>query len=354
MIAIFLLTGSGMKAAAALFLVVILSACQQVQFYQQAIVGQSRLLLARQPVDSLLQAAETDPALKYRLTLAADVIAFADAEGLAANGAYESYVATGQPFVIWNVFASLPYSMELKQSCFPIAGCVSYRGYFSQDDAIAHASFLQSEGYEAYVGGVTAYSTLGWFDDPLLDTFLFRPEDDLAALLFHELAHQLVYVRGDTRFNESLATAVERYLLKKWLVQAGDLSRYQRYLDRRARISDVIGLIGITRQQLAELYGSGIPEEEMESVKQRALADLVTAYESLAKTWDDGDEYAAWMRSPINNAKLETVADYHGWVPVLLPRLEAVGLAVFAQEMKQLGELSQTEREQALKAYSNR
>jgi predicted aminopeptidase len=354
MIAIDLKMGSGMKVAAALIFLVLLTGCQQLQFYQQAIAGQGRLLLARQPVDALLQAAETDPALKYRLALAADVIAFAEAEGLAAGGAYESYVATGQPFVIWNVFAALPYSLQLKQSCFPVAGCVSYRGYFRRDDAMAHARHLQSEGYEAYVGGVTAYSTLGWFDDPLLDTFLFRPEDDLAALLFHELAHQLVYVSGDTRFNESLATAVERFMLKKWLAQSGDLARYERYLARRARISAVISLIGETRQALGELYASGITEPSMETRKQALLAELVAAYDALAETWDEGDEYAAWMRSPINNAKLETVADYHGWVPVLLPRLEASGLEAFTREMKPLADLSQAEREKALEAYSIR
>lgn len=346
--------GQMRRAYLLLTLLGFLSGCQQVHFYQQAIVGQSKLLLERERVDALLESSELDPALRHRLMLSQDIVQFAEARGLAANGAYDSYVVTGQPFVIWNVFAAQPYRLSLEPSCFPVAGCVSYRGYFNREDAIDYARHLQTLGYETYIGGVAAYSTLGWFDDPLLDTFLFRAEEDLAALLFHELAHQLIYIKGDTRFNESLATAVERYLLQDWLIQNGDQGRYQRYLARRARISAVIELIDDTRLHLKALYSSSLSEDAMRREKDHLLKVLVQNYEALSDTWEEGEEYRAWMQSPINNAKLETVADYHEWVPVMLQKLQRIGLDRFIHEMRELAKLSQSDREQALRDYRSR
>lgn len=333
---------------------VTLSGCQQYQYYQQAIVGQSKLLLNRQSNIELQSKTEIDPALKYRLRLAQEILEFAEVQGLPANGAYDSYVATGQTFVIWNVFAAEPYTLALKSSCFPIAGCVSYRGFFGLADARKYAASLEEQGYETYIGGVTAYSTLGWFDDPLLDTFLFRPEEQLAALLFHELAHQLVYVKDDTRFNESFATAIERFLLKKWLLSIGDEHRFDRYVASQARVESVIGLVEQTRVSLRELYESGQSADDTDRKKRDIISGLILQYETLSQHWDEGSEYSHWMETPINNAKIETVADYHQWVPAMSAILEKEGFVGFRIEMHRLAKMNQPARKMALETYNSR
>ncbi|MBT4161333.1 MAG: aminopeptidase [Gammaproteobacteria bacterium] len=333
--------------AAAVFL---MSGCQMVGYYHQAIVGQGKLLLNRQQNASLLASAKTDPALKYRLELAAEVVRFAIEAGLPAEGAYQSYVETGQSFVVWNVFAAPTFQLELKTSCFPVAGCVSYRGFFGREDAIAYGESLKREGYDVYVGGVSAYSTLGWFDDPLLDTFLFQPEEHLAALLFHELAHRVLYVRDDTRFNESLATSIEKYLLRTWLNRRGEPDRFDRYLASEQRQVAVLDIIGATRERLRSLYQTNIPVEEMRIEKSAILAQLVETYGGMSAGWSEGAEFGRWMSSPINNAKLETVADYNDWVPPMTQLLESKGLGEFVKEMERLADLSEQERTRELQA----
>lgn len=331
-------------------ILLLMTGCQMTRFYHQAIIGQSRLLLDRESIQELIQAETSDPALKHRLHLVRAIIQFAQEAGLPAEGAYTTYVETGQPYVVWNVFAAPAHELKLLTSCFPIAGCVSYRGFFEKEMAREYAHSLEQEGYDVYMGGVTAYSTLGWFDDPLLDTFLFQPEQYLAALLFHELAHRLVYVKDDTRFNESLATSVEQYLLKAWLQQRGEEESFKRYLASEQRRDSVLHLIESTRVELHKLYGSGLPPAEINARKKRILQDLVSAYRELSSSWPEGREYGAWMSSPINNAKLETVADYNSWVPVMLRYLEMNGLAAFTLEMKRLASLKSSEREAALGA----
>lgn len=330
------------------FTLMLLTGCQAVGFYQQAILGQTNLLRNRESTEVLLASVEADPALKHRIELVNEILAFADDHGLPSAGAYRSYVETGQQFVIWNVFATMPFELSLKTSCFPIAGCVTYRGYFKKSDANRFARTMAGRGYDVYVGGVAAYSTLGWFDDPLLDTFLFRPEEQLAALLFHELSHQLAYVKNDTRFNESVATTVEQYFLKNWLQQKGELNRFNRYLESQDRRKMVLVLINNTRLQLKELYSSDKPRDQMLTEKQQIFAQLVERYEQTIATWTDGQEFQGWMSGPLNNAKLETVADYNQWVPGLSQLLKGHGFVEFKLALKRLGALSLEDRETAL------
>ena len=331
-------------------LVILLAGCETIRFYQQAIVGQGRLLLDRRAVESLMEAPETDPALRYRLQLAQDALAYAGVAGLPVAKAYDSYVETDRQFVIWNVFASPALELSLKTSCYPIAGCVSYRGYFKREDAERQAASLRQQGYDVHVGGATAYSTLGWFDDPLLDTFLFRDEEYLVALLFHELAHRLVYIKGDTRFNESLATSVERYVLREWLITRGDLKRFERYAASEFRRQSVLQLINATREQLRELYASDKTENNKLRIKSELIGQLVEKYGILVEQWAERAEYSYWMQGEINNAKLETVADYNRWVPVMSAYLTAHGLEAFGMEMKRLASLPESERHSILES----
>ena len=343
-------TGLFYRTLTALILVMQLTGCASLEFYQQAITGQGRLLLERKAVDELIVDPETDPGLRERLELVREILVFAEDAGLPVENAYTSYVATGQPFIVWNVFAAPELELRLETSCFPIAGCVTYRGYFNQQDAQAHAALLKREGYDVYVGGVTAYSTLGWFDDPLLDTFLFSGEEYLAALLFHELAHRLVYVKGDTRFNESFATAVEQVILRDWLTSRGDRQRYARYLASEARRQSVLELIDQLRQELRVVYGSEADSVMKLRTKSELIQQSVADYRAMADQWPEGDEFSNWMKGEINNAKLETVADYNSWVPVMRTYLQANGLPAFVAEMERLARLPQSKRNLALES----
>ncbi len=327
-----------------------LSGCATVSFYQQAALGQSRLMLKRQSVDELLATNDIDTSLRVQLELAKEILRFAADQGLPAQGVYESYVETGQPYVIWNVFAAEPFSLALKSSCFPIAGCVSYRGYFNKADALEYGAQLKAQGYDVYVGGVTAYSTLGWFEDPLLDTFLFQPGERLAALLFHELAHRIRYIPGDTRFNESFATAIEYFVLHDWLIKQDRLDLLDRFMESQARQRSVIQLINQTRDALRLVYANDGNEPELVIAQRKAevIDRLVIDYKVLHDSWEEGEEYAWWMSQEINNAKLETVADYHEWVPVFTRILSSEGIAGLVRKAEALAPLSNEIRESEL------
>jgi predicted aminopeptidase len=309
-------------------------------------------LWSRTPTDELLQS-KIDPALRDRIEIAGEILGFASEIGLPVSGAYLSYVETGEPYVVWNVFAAKPYELALKTSCFPVAGCVTYRGYFKKDDAERYAKRLEDKGYEVYVGGVAAYSTLGWFNDPLLDTFLFRSDAKLAALLFHELAHRVVYIKHDTRFNESLATTIELYALEKWLLARGQSHRFDRYRLSLARRDSVIALIMQARNRLGQLYGSEISVIEMKLNKQAIFQEMRDAYLLLRESWAGGEEFYRWMQEPMSNAKLETVADYNELVPQLTVKLEKLGLEQFKSELSRLARLSQSERDAEFSAFKS-
>jgi predicted aminopeptidase len=340
------------KASVAVCFLALVSGCETLQFYHQAARGQAGLLLRRTATDELLQS-KIDPTLRDRIETAGQILDFASRIGLPASGVYQSYVETGEPYVVWNVFASKPYELTLRKSCFPVAGCVTYRGYFKREDADNYAKRLRNKGYEAYVGGVAAYSTLGWFNDPLLDTFLFRSDEQLAALLFHELAHRQVYVKDDTRFNESLATTIELHALEQWLKARGESHRFDRYRLSLARRDSVIELIMLARNRLKVLYDAGIPVAEMEQKKQSVFREMREAYSLLRETWADGDEFYRWMQGPMSNAKLETVADYNEWVPPLTAKLDKLGYEQFKLELSRLASMSQTERDAELGTFTS-
>jgi predicted aminopeptidase len=178
------------------------SACSSLDYYKQALSGQMEVVSKREPLDEVVQSPDTPEPLRARLRTIQRMRDFASSElALPNNGSYRSYADLGRPFVVWNVFASPELSLEPMEWCYPFVGCLSYRGYFERDEAVQLAAELDGQGMEAWVGGVPAYSTLGWFDDPLLNTFVAWPEGRLAELIFHELAHQRLYLGGETEFN---------------------------------------------------------------------------------------------------------------------------------------------------------
>ncbi|NND44799.1 MAG: aminopeptidase [Xanthomonadales bacterium] len=292
------------------------SGCAGPGYYWQAASGHLELMRAREQVADLLADPSTDPALAGRLRAARDMLAFAeDSLGLHANDSYSSYIETGRRAVVWNVIATPEFSLEARRWCFPVAGCVPYRGYFDHAKAQAFADRMARKDHDVAVRGATAYSTLGWFNDPLLDTMLNADDRGLAATLFHELAHQRVYVKGDTAFNEAYASFVGQQGVRAWLLANGRadlLEGWRRQLDAR---EDFNRLQAWTRARLARLYRSGADASEMRPGKAAVFAELRARYERLvADRWRGTDWFGGWFESGINNADLALFKDYNAGI----------------------------------------
>lgn len=292
-----------------------LAGCESLGYYYQAIEGQLDLLSRRQPIADILANPDTPDALREKLALVLEVRQFAAATlKLPVDQHYSRYADLERPYAVWNVFAAPEFSVEPHTWCYPIAGCVAYKGFFSQERAENHARTLQRQGLDTYVGGVAAYSTLGWFEDPVLNTFVHRPAPSLAALLIHELAHQQLYVEGDSAFNESFATSVEILGLNLWLEQQGLEDQRAVMAAHRERREAFVSLILTHRAKLDALYRSDASDTEKRSRKAELTAQLRQDYRSMKAGWGDYDGYDRWFDGPLNNAQLATVATYHQWV----------------------------------------
>jgi predicted aminopeptidase len=255
--------------------VLLLSGCETLAYYAQAVGGQMALMARTRPVAELLADPATPPSLRARLQRAREIRDYAVSElRLPDNASYRSYADIGRPYAVWNVVAAPEFSLEPLQSCFPVAGCVSYRGFFAEEDAERHAAGLRAEGNDAYVHGVPAYSTLGRFDDPLLSTFIGYADADLARLIFHELAHQVVYVKDDSTFNESFAVAVERESVRRWLAATGRGAALQDYLAGQEKSRQFAGEIEQASARLKLLYRQRIAPEAMRERKRAELEQL--------------------------------------------------------------------------------
>lgn len=305
---------------AAALAAVMLSGCGHLGYYAQAIRGHAQVMQAARPLEALLADPDTAPALRERLDRAAAIRDFASRHlALPDHGSYRSYADLGRPYVVWNVFAAPELAAELRTWCFPVAGCVNYRAYYQREDAEHAAAALREDGYETYVAGVVAYSTLGYFDDPLLNTFTDAGEERTARVIFHELAHQVVYLRGETTFNESFAVAVEEAAMCRWLAAAGDPDRLRRYVARRAHRDAVVALLADTRRQLTELYASAAPPARKRQDKAALFDELRRAYHLLKEHADPGGEVAGdldvLLAGPLNNASLGAVGVYTALLP---------------------------------------
>jgi len=329
----------------------LLCGCESIGFYQQALFGQIEILIKREPIQNIIRNAETEPPLKERLILVEDVRAYAENDlGFPVGNSYTTYVDTGRAFVVWNVFAAPEFSLDAIEWCFPIAGCVSYRGYFHRERAEKLATSLKAEGNDVFVGGVSAYSTLGWFSDPVLNTFLKRSESKLAALIFHELAHKILYLPGDSVFNESFATAVENEALRRWLNDKQRPRIYQQAIDEQRRRSEFVTLVDSYRSRLRSLYSQPLDDAEKRERKQAVIQQLREDYRVLKSKWYGHADFDNWVSSEINNAKIATISTYHKLVPAFNRLLRDSGgdLRIFLTKCKDLASKEKAERDRLL------
>jgi predicted aminopeptidase len=334
---------------------ILLGGCDSLAYYRQAAQGQIRILRRREPIAKLIADPSTPQPLKQRLSYVLEAREFAQNElSLPAGRHYMTYVDLGRPYVAWNVCAAPEFSLTPKTWCFPVAGCVSYRAYFSEDDAVDYARKLSAEGYDTDVGGVTAYSTLGWFNDPLLNTMLKFSDTRMAALVFHELAHQKLYVPGDTSFNESFATFVEQEGLRRWQHVCGDPQGYEEYWTAFRRKQQLIDLILGYRQRLGRLYESDLSENQKRAQKDSIFHELRRGYGELVKSWGGYSGFDGWFNDSLNNAWLVSIAAYYEFVPAFAHILQEKNgdLDQFYQECQKLARLDQAVRHAALKKWS--
>ena len=324
-------------------------------YYWQSVNGQLDVWRRERPVEAVIADPATAQPLKDRLARVIEIREFASRElGLPENRSYRGYADLERPFVVWNVFAAPEFSVQPLRWCFPFVGCVSYRGYFSREEAERFAAGLAEQGNDVYVGGVLAYSTLGWFSDPVLNTFVNYPEAEVARLIFHELAHQLLYVRDDTVFNESFAVAVELEGVRRWVARSGDTARLQEFRRVRRIRAEFAGLMMKYRDRLDALYRTRLAPDAMRERKQDLLAELEPEYHKLKAGWDGFAGYDRWFAKAPNNAQLASITAYSQRVPAFEALLEREGgdLARFYAAARQLGGLPREERDQQLNALA--
>ncbi|MFN0040806.1 MAG: aminopeptidase [Burkholderiales bacterium] len=304
------------RFVAVLGLLWLVTGCASVGYYFQAMGGQMEIWQRSRPITKWIDAADTDADLREKLRTVQKIRDFASRElALPDNGSYRKYADLEREYVVWNVFATEEFSIEPVQWCFPIAGCVAYRGYFEEASANEFADGLRRKNLDVMVGGVAAYSTLGWFDDPVLNTFIRYPEVELARMLFHELAHQVVYVKDDSVFNESFATAVELEGTARWLRVHGSSGQLAGFEARQVRRREFTELIARARVQLQSLYASAVSSDEKRLGKAQIFAGLKEKYGSLRTAWGGYQGYDLFFQRPLNNARLVPVATYSDRVP---------------------------------------
>jgi predicted aminopeptidase len=314
----------------------------------QSAQGHLSLMAKREPISNVIEDAGTAPSLRAQLLAASSIRDFASRElKLPDNGSYRSYADVGRPYVVWNVVAAPEFSVDPKQSCYPIVGCVAYRGYFVEKRARRYAAQLRARGFDVVVGGVAAYSTLGHFDDPILSTMTGWNDVELASIVFHELTHQLLYVANDASFNEALATTVEEEGVRRWLQQQSrDQDLAQHLLEQRHYVQ-VIDLLNATRDQLRELYASGLTAEQTRAKKIETFSAMREAYARLKAQWGGHAPFDAWFGGEINNAHLASIATYYTCVPGFQRELAAVGgdLPAFYRRARELAKMTQKQRD---------
>ena len=304
---------AGIRLVSCVMMTALLGACADLRYYAHVTHGESALLLQRRPVKKVIADPATDPKLATRLQLSQVARRFASQElDLPDNRSYTYYVELHRPFVVWNVFATPRFSVDAVLQCFPIAGCVAYRGWFDEQKARSSARQLQAQGNDVYLGGVPAYSTLGWFADPILSSMMRWDNDELVGTIFHELAHQLIYVKNDTAFNESYAMFVENQGLKQWHRSRGEPEGDDH---EQAMDDGFTQLVLDLRDRLKKLYASHVDDAAMAAGKAHEIADFRERYAAWRdKNWPHDHRYDGWVAQPINNATLLPFGLYDTWV----------------------------------------
>jgi len=301
---------SGISRLVMVIVIFQLSGC----YYLQAARGQMEILQKREPIDELVAADGTSAELIERLSVVTEARQFSiDVLGLPDNDSYRGYADLERDYVVWNIVAVPEFSLTPKRWCYPVAGCVSYRGYFSPDSARRKADSLRSKGYDVAFGGVAAYSTLGKFSDPVLNTMMHWGDVDLVSVIFHELAHQLLYIKDDSGFNESFATAVEEFGMERWLESRRQADELTAWRERRALRSQFSALVADARTDLGEIYEADTGDDEKRGLKHERL--LVLADDAKALFMDSESAAPAWLDDDLNNARLASTTLYHGRLP---------------------------------------
>jgi len=357
-------------APALLLAALVMSGCHALSFYGQAIKGQYQIVAHEQKTEKLLADPQTPAPLRAKLQLVQNLRAFAAKDlQLPVDGHYEDYADLHRSFVVWNVEAAPEFSLEPKTWWYPFVGSLEYRGYFAESGAEQYAALLRKKGYDVDVGGVTAYSTLGWFKDPLLNTFIFDPEPDLAETIFHELGHQRVFASGDTDFNEAFATTVGQEGTRRWLRAKGDQAALEKYLTEIRRTVQFARLISSTRERLETLYWNrraeggatgatkeqrALQREELRKQKQVIFGQMRREYAQLKSQWGGDPEYDKWFARPLNNARLNSVAAYYDLVPGFEQLLKQNGgdLGKFYEAADKMANEPKADRQQQLRSLS--
>jgi predicted aminopeptidase len=335
-------------------------------YYFQAIHGEYQILAHRHSIERLIASPRTSPKLNQQLVLVQQLRSFAKKElELPVDGNYEKYVDVHRKYVVWDVQAAQEFSLEPKVWWYPFVGRLAYRGYFSEQSARNYADSLAKQGFDVYVDGVEAYSTLGWFKDPLLNTFMDESEAELAELLFHELAHKRVFAGGDTDFNEAYATTVGQEGARLWLRTKGASELLAQYDAAVSHDQQFVHLVMETRRQLENIYGETIgkdgsitrpktlpaPPDELRRRKQRVFDDMRRHYQDLKTSWGGFSGYDDWFAHDLSNAKLNTVANYYDYLPGFQRLLQQNGGSIpkFNIAVERLSKQPEKVRHQALR-----
>jgi len=344
-----------MRALLSLLSALALSGCGTLSYYAQSVGGHLDLTSRARRVDEVLADANSPPALKERLKTAAAIREFASRDlKLPDNGSYRSYAELDRPYAVWNVVAAPEFSLQPVQSCFAIAGCVAYRGYYAKRAAEKYADHLRTQGNDVMVYGVPAYSTLGWFDDPLLSSFMRGGDTETARLVFHELAHQLVYVRDDSTFNESFATTVEQEGVRRWLMREGRAAEFDAFLAAQQRKGEFIALLEATRGRLEAVYRLELPPAALRAKKRAEFDALRSRYEAAKARWGGYAGFERIFGREPNNALLAAFSTYTQLVPAFERLLSDAGgdLPAFYARVKEIADLPQDERSARLAALA--
>jgi predicted aminopeptidase len=335
-------------------LLLLLGGCADIGYYWHSASGHLGLMSQRIDIDELLADDKLDSNLRARLLLVQDIRRFSiERLQLPANGSYSSYVDLQKPYVIQNLFAAPEFSTRLHQWCYPVIGCASYRGYFDETRLHDFVAELQSQGLEVYVGLVPAYSTLGWFDDPVLSSFIDWPDYRLAGLLFHELTHQQIYLDDDTTFNESLASAVQQVGTLLWLQANNQLQEQDEFRRWLAYRDETIALIAATRSELGVVYASDVTDAEKRARKARQFRQARDAHDKIAARHGIEGGFKSWFADGFNNAKIGSIAAYNSRLQAFVTMLNAHALdfSLFYRYVEQLAELEHAARERCLDAW---
>jgi predicted aminopeptidase len=310
--------------------------------------GQMALLSKRQPIDRVIDKTSTPPALRRELEEVTAIRDFASRElGLPNNGSYRSYADVGRSYVVWTVVAAPEFSVDANRWCYPIVGCVAYRGYFVEARAQRFALDLRARGFDVSLTGVAAYSTLGHFNDPILNTMVGWGDIELASIIFHELTHQMIYVPGDADFNEALAVTVQEEGVRRWLRSQGRMADLARHETQQRQELQVIQLLTRTRDALRGLYASRMAAPQMREQKQAILAAVRGSYEELTAQWDERVPFESWFPQGINNAYLASLATYYDCLPGFERELQQAGgdLNTFYRRVRALARLHREQRD---------